>query len=245
MAKSERIIFPDLGAMSHEAAQYFVRAAREAISERGRFLAALSGGRTSRHTYELLAGSYYGDQIAWEKVHLFLSDERFVPVSDPESNFGTIQKLLLLGTDLPQANQHPFIVEAKTLEEAARKSEEIFRGFLGETEAFPRFDLIFLGMGDDGHVAGLFPGTEAFREKASLVTFSKKTGGFDRLSLTLPLMNAARQIIFLVAGEEKAQMVARVLEGGGSSLPAASLSPREGEISWFLDQAAASLLESP
>lgn len=243
MAKPHRVIFPDPEALSREAAKRFVLAAAEAISKRSRFLVVLSGGRTSQRTYELLAEVPFRDEVIWEKVHLFVSDERFVPLKDPENNFGVVRRLLVSKIHLPKANQHPFIVQARSLEEAAKDSETSFIAFFGKTRrVFPRFDLVFLGMGADGHTAGLFPGTAALNERKRLVTFSEKTGGFNRLSLTLPFLNAARQVIFLVAGEEKAQMVARVLESNERRLPAAAVHPPHGGLFWFLDQAAAKLL---
>ena len=244
MAKPDRVIFPDPEAMSLEAAKRFVQTASEAITERDRFLAVLSGGRTSRRTYELLASTPFRDEINWSKVHLFVSDERFVPMESSESNFGLIQRLLLSKISIPKTNLHPFCVEANTLEEAARETAEAFWLFFGKTRrTFPRFDLVFLGMGADGHVAGIFPGTEAFRERGKWVVFSKNAGGFNRLSLTLPFLNAARKIIVLVAGEEKAERTAHVLEGNATDLPAGALQAHDGQLSWFLDQAAASLLE--
>lgn len=242
MAEPERLVVRDLEAISHEAAKRFASAAQKAITARGRSLAVLTGGRTSKRTYELLALPPYRNEIPWEKVHIFLSDERFLPFDHPENNFGAIRKILFSKVPLPQTNLHPFLVEASSPEKAAQKTESAFRHFFGET-ALPRFDFMFLGMGADGHVAGLFPGSLAFKTEIGLVAFSEKTGGFDRLSFTLPVLNASREIVFLAAGEEKSKTVATILNHRGGHLPAGSVNPKEGKVLWLLDEGAALFLD--
>ena len=238
----ERLIFQNLEALSREAAKRFASSAKNAIEARGKFIAVLTGGRTSKRTYELLSLPPYRDDISWGKIHIFLSDERFFPFEHPESNFGAIRKILFSKVPLPEAHLHPFVVEAASLEEAARKSETSFRHFFGEM-SIPRFDFIFLGIGRDGHVAGLFPGRSAFKTEKRLVAFSEESGGFDRLSLTLPVLNRGREIVFLAAGKEKARIVAKILTNRGGYLPAGSVHPSDGKCLWLLDQEAALFLD--
>jgi len=196
--------------------------------------------------YELLSLPPYKDEVYWEKVHIFFSDERFVPYKDPESNFGIIREKLLSKVSIPETHLHPFIVEASSLKEAVSKSEDVYRNFFEVTPgSFPCFDFVFLGMGHDGHAAGLFPGKRALLEKERFVVGSEQTGGFDRMSFTLPVFNAAREIIFLVTGDEKADMVAKISTEEKGSVPAGLVHPTTGILTWFLDQAASMHLTPP
>jgi 6-phosphogluconolactonase len=193
--------------------------------------------------YRLLASPPALTEVPWEQTHLFWVDERCVPPSDPESNLGTAWRDLLRYLPLPPENIH-FVRGDFPPEEAADEYQmELIRFFqLGEGE-FPIFDLIFLGMGKDGHTASLFPGQSALHEESRLVMAVKGgTPDVYRTTLTFPVLNRARRIVFLVAGMEKAEMVRALLEGAQPDLPAAKIKPLQGDVIWLLDQEAASLL---
>ena len=214
----------------------------DAFSDRGLFVAALSGGSTPRDFYRALAG--FGDHGIWRKTHIFMVDERYVPFTDADSNYGTLSKLLLDRVSIPAENRHPVPVQEKTLETAADNYEGAIRSFfrLGKEE-LPGFDLITLGVGEDGHTASLFPGHDALTEKARLACPVRKAHKqHPRVTLTLPVINRARDIIFLVTGEKKAAAIREVVEKRNASLPASMVRPAKGNLSFVLDREAASLL---
>ncbi|MBD2767442.1 6-phosphogluconolactonase [Hymenobacter sp. BT664] len=234
-------IYPTADDVLHGLARYFVGQARPAIAARGRFSVALSGGSSPKKLYELLASPAYQSQVDWAKVYFFFGDERNVPPTDPESNYGMARAALLAPLHL--ADTQVFAVDtALPPAEAARAYTRAIEAFFAPYEA--RFDLVLLGLGADAHTASLFPHTSVLRDPgvgAREVFVAEKQ--VYRITLTAPLLNQARAGAFLVYGADKAAAVQRVLHGPRDidELPAQLIAPA-GELQWFLDSAAASLL---
>lgn len=250
MTGRQIVVVPDPAALAYEAAQRFTSLAREAAVSRGHFSAALSGGSTPGALYRLLAEDPYRGQIPWENVHLFWGDERCVPPDDPGSNFRLADKTLISHVPVPPGNVYRVRGELEP-EEAARSYEKVLRKFFAESstvnsiEPCPRFDLVLLGLGSDGHTASLFPGSRALNEIERLavaVQANYRDRPTHRVTLTLPAINAARQVLFLVTGDTKAGIVQAVLEGPARELPAQRICPTAGQSAWLLDTAAANLL---
>ncbi|HLY59332.1 MAG TPA: 6-phosphogluconolactonase [Terriglobia bacterium] len=243
-AKPEIKIFPDLEAMSHAAARVFEDLANARASEGKKFCAALSGGSTPARLYELLASP--NRTIPWDHVQLFQVDERCVPPDHPESNFKMIREALLQHISLPGSNFHRMEAENADRDAASRAyAQEITEVLHPEAGERPRMDLIFLGMGADGHTASLFPGSPALSEQEVWVrpNYSERLKSF-RLTLTYPVLNAAAQVIFLVAGADKAETLRKILSSpqGSPEFPAQGVQPANGQLNWYLDQGAARLL---
>ncbi|HEV8377039.1 MAG TPA: 6-phosphogluconolactonase [Candidatus Polarisedimenticolia bacterium] len=242
-------IFPDLPALSLAAAEEFVSRARAAIQARGIFTVVLSGGSTPRTLYRLLAENPgFKDAVEWDKAHFFFSDERHVPPDHPENNYRMAYRALLSKIPAPPRNTHRMATEVAEPEPVAELCEQALRQFfrLKEGEA-PRFDLVLLGMGADGHVASLFPGSPALAETRKLaVAVWIDTLEAWRITLTLPVLNNAEEVLFLVSGASKSQALRKVLEGAGEAepLPARAVRPVRGRLLFFADQEAAKLLTS-
>ncbi|MCB9451616.1 MAG: 6-phosphogluconolactonase [Anaerolineaceae bacterium] len=235
-------ILPDKTELMQAAAQLVVQTAEEAIAKRGRFSMALSGGSTPRGLYTLLTAAPYREQIKWANVHLFWGDERCVPPDDADSNYRMTRESLLDHVPLPPENIHRMQGELPP-EEAAAAYEHELTGFFGQST--PHFDLILLGMGDDGHTASLFPHTAALDEHQKWVTANHvPQKGVWRLTLTRPVINAARQVTFLISGAEKAARLREVLYGVHQPhhLPSQFIHPVDGDLIWLLDRATASQL---
>jgi len=227
----------DPEALAKLAAAEIGRSAARAAQARGLAAVALAGGTTPRRAYQRLAEPEGHEGVPWEKVLLFFGDERCVPPDHPDSNQWMVREALLARLPVPAANVFRMAGEAADPEQAAAAYEAELRQELGPS---PRLDLLLLGMGIDGHVASLFPGSPALQESRRLVCAAPgPRPGERRLTLTLPAMNAARAVLFLVTGEEKAGLLAEVLAGGRSDLPVARVRP-DGEVHWLLDRAAAS-----
>jgi len=235
---------PDAASLTRLAANAFVFFARKAIERRGRFHAALSGGGTPRALFELLAAPEFARQVLWERVHVWWSDERDAPRDHADSNFRTADEVLLQRVPLPVENVHRVRTElgahaaADAYERELRDAFEMPDGAVG----WPVFDLILLGMGDDGHTASLFPGTPALEPGDRLVTAHRvEKLGAMRITFTAPLINAADTVIFLVSGAAKAPMLRRVLLGEYDpvALPSQGIMPA-GKLFWMVDAAAAS-----
>jgi 6-phosphogluconolactonase len=246
MSKPEVRIFPELEELSHAAAALFSQLACCRASEGQSFFAALSGGSTPRRLYELLGSAPYSDQIPWGNVHLFQVDERCVPPGHPDSNYRMLRQGLLDRVPLPEANCHRMAAEQANLENAAGEyAAELKQVLQPRPGELPRLDLIFLGMGADGHTASLFSGSPALGERTLWVraNFIGKLGT-SRVTLTFPVLNAAGQVVFLVSGAEKAETLRRVLSGPlePGRLPAQGVRPVNGQLSWYVDEAAAQLL---
>lgn len=234
----------------HAAAEKVVALAAEALAARGRFTWALSGGSTPRKLYSLLATVPYVGRVDWDRVHLFWGDERCVPPNHPESNYRMVRETLLAGIHPPAGNVHRMPGEAEPAAGAATYEATLRRVFFdtfgGPAEGgFPRFDLVLLGMGSDGHTASLFPGTPATSEARRWVVWTEVQQLVPfRLTLTLPVLNAAAHALFLVSGADKAERAREALRADAeSSPPAARVRPVRGEVTWFLDAPAAARLE--
>ncbi len=236
-------VLSDSEALSLRAAAIFVSVSRNSIATKKRFAAAISGGSTPRRLYMLLGSDAYRDQVDWQRVHLFWVDERCVPKEDEASNFGTAFDTLLSKVGLPGNNIHRMKGE-ETPDKAARDYEQEIRRFFGESER-PRFDLIILGMGEDGHTASLFPGTKSLEETVRLaIPVYLEAPKKNRVSLTFPVLNNADQILFLVAGSSKTAVLSEILGDGEKRklLPAGLINPAHGNITWLIDQEAAGKL---
>lgn len=241
-------VFPSAGRVQRAAAEIFADAAVEAGRARGRFTVALAGGSTPRGAYELLAREPLRGRVPWADVHVFWGDERHVPPDHPDSNYRMAREALLAHVPLTEGNVHRIPAEnPDTSATAATYEQTLRRLFTTSAGRAPRFDLILLGMGPDGHTASLFPGGRAVEERERLVVAEHVEGvGGWRITLTLPVLNAAARVVFLVTGAEKAAALATVLgpEGARSGLPAALVRPSEGRLSWLVDAPAARLLET-
>ena len=224
--------------LARAAATHFVTKSRESISKNGRFTVALSGGSTPKRLYELLADpkEAFRDQLAWEKILFFWSDERHVPPDHPESNYRMTCEALLSRVPVAKDNVHRVAGENPNASEAAEQYEETLKTVTGE--ALPQLDLILLGLGPDGHTASIFPGSEVLQETKRLVAapWVEKFKSY-RITMTLPLLNNGASVVFLVSGDEKAEIVREVLEGP-EQYPAQAVKPK-GELLWLLDQRAA------
>ncbi len=224
-------------------AEHVLAAARSAVAQRGRFVMALSGGGTPALLYRLLASPPYAQAMPWTATHLLWSDERWMPPDHADSNFAMAREALLAHVPLLEAQTHPIETVGLTPEESAVRYEQSVRALIGRRE--PRLDLALLGIGEDGHTASLFPGAKAVNERRQLVVANHVPSlGAWRITMTLPLLNAAREILFLVTGPAKAQALRRVLEPtpSGDALPAALVRPADGRLTWLVDREAASLL---
>lgn len=242
---AEILVVPDAESLAHEAAQQVAGLAREAAEFRGRFSVALSGGSTPGRLYRLLAEEPYRTQIPWEQVHLFWGDERCVPPDDPGSNYRLAGEMLISRVPIPPENVYRVRGELGAQGAAQSYEQTLEEFFCGPR---PRFDLVLLGLGEDGHTASLFPGSPLLAETERLVAPARalyQDRPAERVTLTLPAINAARQVLFLVAGSEKAEAVRAVLEGPAGQLPAQQIRPTAGQLTWLLDASAASLLGHP
>jgi 6-phosphogluconolactonase len=234
-------IVPDSDALAHGAAQEFHRLSEAAVQERGRFSVALSGGNTPRAVYTLLASEH--KELPWDRIHIFFGDERHVPPDHPDSNFRMASESLLSKVPIPEKNIHRIRAELDA-DAAAEEYERELREFFHLTDPdWPRFDLIFLGIGDDGHTASLFPGSQALAETSRRVTANwvEKFKTF-RITLTFPALNHAAEVAFLVSGAGKAQILNQVLRPGARKFPAQYVQPENGRLLWLVDQDAGSLL---
>jgi 6-phosphogluconolactonase len=227
-----------------EGARFFAQQAAEAIGARGVFRVALSGGSTPRTLYRQLATPDVS--IDWAHVHLFFGDERHVPPDHADSNYRMVSEALLSHAPIPEANVHRIRTEMPDAKEAAADYEQVIRNaFRIHQGEWPRFDLVLLGMGPDGHTASLFPDTGVLQERSRLAAavwvVSMQTW---RVSLTPPVLNHARDVLFLVSGAEKAATLHAVLEGPSDPerLPAQLIAPSEGQVHWFVDAPAAARL---
>jgi 6-phosphogluconolactonase len=229
--------------LSRAAAELFAAEAHQAIKTRGRFTVLLSGGETPRTTYELLARAPFRDRIPWSKVHIFWGDERYVVPGDPRSNAQMAHRALLDHVPVPAEHIHP-IPYGPTPRESAGAYETLLRTFFAGGPA--RFDLVFLGLGVNGHTASLFPGTAAVSEREHWVTeVYVAEQNLHRVTLTAPIINRAALVVFVVAGGDKAAIVREVLEGtpDPNRIPARLIKPAPGRLIWLLDRDAARLVK--
>ncbi len=234
---SELLVFPDVDCLARAAADRFAALASAAVVERGRFAVALAGGSTPKPLYALLAEQPLAQELDWARVEVFWGDERCVPPNHPESNYRMAHRTLLRRVPILGENVHRIRGELGPEEAVAVYRLELQQALGGDG----RFDLVLLGLGPDGHTASLFPGTEAVdeRERSVVPVYVAKRDSW-RVTLTLPLINAARHVVFLVAGESKAAALASVR--AGQPLPAAMVRPADGRLTWLVDRAAAAEL---
>ncbi len=235
-------IYPDIDTISHAAAQYIVRIARESIVTRGRFTIALSGGTTPRKLYGLLGSEPYSSQIDWTLVEIFWGDERCVPPESQDSNYRMAHETLLSHIPVPAIQVHRMPADQPDRDAASLEYTLEMQRIFG-TNGIPNFDLIQLGMGPEGHTASLFPHQASLHELERLVMpVSVPKPPPDRLTFTPPLLNSARNVLFLVTGADKADALQAVLEDeyNPDEYPAQIVRPANGEVTWMVDMAAAS-----
>ncbi len=239
-------VSPSPDALAREAGEFLVTQARRAVAAQGRWTVALSGGSTPERLFHYLREPSVRHRMPWDKVHLFWGDERHVPPGHADSNYRMTRQALGPDVRIPEANIHRIPAEHAEAEMAAEQYEASLRAFFGEA-SFPRFDLMLLGLGPDGHTASLFPGSDAVLESERWVIapYVPKLSTY-RISLTMPVINASSLLLFLVAGSAKAPAVKAVLEEPKDPvrLPAQAVAPTQGRVIWWLDRAAAQDLPS-
>jgi 6-phosphogluconolactonase len=234
------IVVADATALAQTAADYFVQAAQENIARHGRFTVVLSGGSTPKAMFALLAASPRRDAVEWEKIFLFWGDERCVPPDHAESNYRMTKEMLLEKVPLPPHNVFRLQGEKEPALAAQTYAEQLRQFF--QTDAVPRFDLVFLGMGADGHTASLFPETTALHAGADAIVvenYVEKLQAY-RLTLTAPTINQAHSVVFLVGGADKAETLKTVLHGTYQPelYPSQLIQPVQGSLTWIVDEAA-------
>lgn len=243
--KPEIRIYPTPETLCQETAHQVMQIAREAVNERGRFVAALSGGTTPKGLFQQLAEEPYRTLIPWAKTYFFWVDERHVPLTDETSNYRMTQEFLLSKVPIPKTNVFPMTDGSQSVERAASAYEIKLRKFFG-VGSVPQFDLSLMGMGDDGHTASLFPGMPQLNELDKwVVGYFVDEARKERVSLTFPVLNASRNLVVLVEGQKKAERLKDVLEGPAEPprYPVQYLRPRGGKLIFALDQAAAVFLD--
>jgi 6-phosphogluconolactonase len=235
-------VYEDREALSRAAARLFAERAERAVADHGRCAVLLAGGETPRRTYELLADEPLRNRIPWGQMHLFWGDERCVPPDDPRSNARMACRALLDRVPVPAGQVHP-IPGDRDPQQAADEYEALLRRFFAGTP--PRFDLVLLGLGVDGHTASLFPDSPVLEERERWTSATRRPDEeIDRVTLTLPIINQAELIVFLVAGADKAAVLHELLdeEPDPRQRPARMIRPEQGELHWLVDSPAARLL---
>ena len=245
------VVVDDAAALAREAAEEIERRAAAAVASRGRFTVALSGGSTPRRLYTLLSdpAAPFCKAISWSRVHLFWSDERHVPPDDPQSNYRMARETLISRVPIPADNVHRIEAELPdAAEAAARYVEELARFFALSPGEFPRFDLMLLGIGTEGHTASLFPGTKALeiRDRRVVENRVSMLNAF-RITMTIPVFTRAAVVQFLISGEDKAPILRVIFdpEGPPDALPCQLIRPESGDLIWLVDRAAAAGLPAP
>jgi 6-phosphogluconolactonase len=238
-------IFDSPADLFRGAAEEFCALAEEAVMRRGKFAVALSGGSTPKSLYQLLASGTFPN-LPWDKTYFFFGDERHVPPDHPESNYRMANEAMLVRVPVPAANVYRIPAEMKDADAAVSAYEQTLRSFfrLGPNE-FPRFDLILLGLGPDGHTASLFPGSAALSESTKLVVANwvEKFKTY-RVTFTFPVLNHAACVMFLACGADKAGILREVLENPQADLPSQKVRPTNGRLVWIVDRAAAAGLSA-
>lgn len=232
--------------LSTTAAELIVETVQKNLDRKDQLTFALSGGSTPKELYSLLSSEPYRDRIAWDRVHFFWGDERHVSPDHPESNYRLAHDCMLSRVPVPPENIHRVRGETPDAQQAAADYEqELIRAFHLSAGQVPQFDCMLLGMGPDGHIASLFPGTKALREKKRLVVANwVEKFMHSRITMTFPVLNNADRIMFLVTGGNKAEVLREVLEGDEQAdpLPAQMIRPNQGTVIWLADRVAANLL---
>ncbi len=233
-------LFQDLDSLSQAAAHLFVEQAGQSIEERNRFLVALNGGSTPQRLFQLLAAQYSA-RVDWSRTHVFWGDERCVPIDNTESSYGQAWNIWLRHVNIPEVNIHRVNGELRPAE-AADDYALVLKQFASQPLAWPRFDLVLLGLGKDGHTASLFPGSPVQATAPVIaVTGHYENRPAERVTLTPLAFNSSRLVVLMAAGEDKADILGRVL---GSSrdpglYPAQRIDPKDGKLIWLVDQLAA------
>jgi len=243
---AEVVRLEDLEALSQEAARRWLSIAQQAVAERGKFSIAISGGHTPRRLYEIMAASPYKEQVPWAQTHVFWADERRVPPSDPQSNYLMACEALLNHVTVPPAQVYRMMGEGLLSDSTADYENKLKRYFELGPRDWPRFDLVLLGLGPDGHTASMFPGTRAVSDLTHMVlVYEVPQMHMERVTLTRRVFNNSRNVIFLVSGADKAKAVAATLEGPDlpSTHPAQVIQLTDGHLVWLVDQAAAADLK--
>jgi 6-phosphogluconolactonase len=242
-------IAPDRQALMRAAAEAFVDAANEAVRVRGLCAVALAGGSTPKGLYTSLATDPFRARVPWMRVHFFWGDERHVPPDHPDSNYRMVHEAMLSRVEVPADHVHRIKAERSDAAAAAEEYDSTLREFAGQGAPArggverPLFDLVLLGMGPDGHTASLFPGTDAVGEKARLVVANwVDTFKAHRITLTVPALSNAARVVFLVSGEDKAEMLRAVLQDTAARFPASLIRPKTGRPTWLVDKTAARLI---
>ena len=241
-------IFPNPQALFEGAAQDFVQQAKAAVQSRGRFTVALSGGSTPRGLFQVLSTKDH-DLLPWDRMFFFWGDERHVPPDHPDSNYRMAYETLLSKVPVPASDIFRVPAEDPDGDQLAARYERTLRDFFKlAPDELPKFDLILLGMGPDGHTASLFPQSRGLQERKRLViaNWVEKFSTF-RITFTAPVLNAGRIVEFLVAGADKALALQEVLEGSASAelFPSKLIDPTDGKLVWMVDQAAAASVMKP
>ncbi|HEX5499513.1 MAG TPA: 6-phosphogluconolactonase [Thermomicrobiales bacterium] len=241
-ARGQVEIVADPDELARAAATRFVEAVAAAVGERGRAFVALSGGSTPKRMGRLLASPEFRERVDWGRLDLFWGDERWVPLASPESNAGEALRDFIGRVPIPRERVHPFPTDLATPAVAAAAYEATLRATFAMASGAPRFDLILLGMGDDGHTASLFPHTAALavRDRLATANFVPKLDA-ERLTLTVPVFDAGREVVFLISGAGKADTLRQVLEGPDDPerLPSQLIRPNPGSLIWLVDRVAA------
>ncbi len=233
--------YTDVKLVNTALAEWLVNDVEQTLLTGDRYTMALSGGNTPKGFYELLA-SDYANKIDWQKVHIFFDDERYVPFSDERNNAAMVYKALLNKVDVPAEQVHIMQTDVSPQQSAEAYEAILHRYFDGQPVTF---DLVLLGMGDDGHTLSLFPGTEVVNENKKWVSeVLLDKGGNYRITLTAPVVNLSNKVVFLVTGSGKAEMLPKVLKGRyqPNMFPSQIIKPASGNLYWFVDDAAAAKL---
>ena len=240
-------IFKDADELAQQAAQLILTQSQLAVARNNFFTIALSGGSTPKRLYELLADptQQFRSQLPWDRIHFFWTDERHVPPDHPDSNYRMVFEAMLARAPVPSTNIHRMLGEKANASEAANDYESQLRNFFHpHAGELPRLDFVLLGLGPDGHTASLFPDSEVLQETQRWVAapWIAKLNSY-RLTMTLPVLNTASTVVFLVSGSEKAEVLREVLEGEPDRFPAQRINPTNGVLSWLVDADAASKLQ--
>lgn len=235
-------VFENLAKLSQAAADLFIQTARQSIAENGRFTVALTGGSSPTQLYKLLAQSPYLEQVNWEQIFVFWGDERWVPLDDDKSNAKMAFETLLNHVPIPEEQIFPMWATGVEPADFALQYAHSIQQVLGTS---PQFDLILLGMGEDGHTASLFPGTPVLAEKSTgVVAYYLASQNMHRITLTAPIINQAKKIVVIAYGENKAHALYEVLKGekNPTQYPAQLIQPESGEVIWLVDEGSSVLL---
>lgn len=241
--KNFLFVYDGLKELGRGGAEFFLKHCIKEVEKKGLFTAVLSGGKTPCRLYTALSSDEFRDKIPWDKVHLFWGDERPVGPGHPESNYSLADRALISKVDIPPENVHRIKGELEPSKAALEYEDEIRRFFGVSRDEAPVFDLVFLGMGDDGHTLSLYPSTKALSEDRRLVVenYVGKLNAY-RITMTLRLVNSASSIIFLVSGKGKSGVLRQALSDPKAGYPAQLVRPHTGEVRWFIDKDAASAL---